>query len=331
MCKYSRRSFMAHSATAGLAAWQADQLFAADSAPAAAPAAKGVDMTIAKWSGPAVKDATDAEIPKIATKLVEQAIEGLGGMKRFVKKGDVVWVKPNIAWDSTPELAGNTNPQIVAALVKMCFDAGAKTVKVGDNSVQAAAKTYESSGIAAAAKPLGAEVVFLDKNRYQNKDIQGERIKSLMLYPDILDCDLVINVPIAKHHVLSNATLAMKNYMGVMDNRQPFHQDFATCLTDLTRFMQKLLHKDRQCLTVLDAVRTLVRNGPTGGKPEYVVLKNTVAAGVDIVALDALGVELLGKDPAEMKKANAILKFAQEAGLGKINYRSLALKEIAVA
>ena len=134
----------------------------------------------------------------------------------------------------------------------------------------------------------------------------------------------MINVPIVKHHVLSNATLGMKNYMGVMDNRAPFHQDFAACLSDLTRFM-----KPRLC--VLDAVRILKDHGPTGGNPADVVVKTTVAAGTDIVALDALGVELLGKEPGEVKKARAILKYAQQAGLGKIDYRSLNLKEIAVS
>ena len=330
MCKYSRRSFMAHSAAAGLAAWQADRLLAADAPAAAAPSAKGVDMTIAKWSGPAVKGATDPEIPKIATKLVEQAIEGLGGMKRFVKKGDVVWVKPNIGWDRVPELAGNTNPEVVAALIKMCLDAGAKTVKIGDNPVHAAAKTYVSSGIEAVAKQLGAEVVYLDKNRYKDTELKGgERLKSLLLYPDILDCDFVINVPVAKHHRLSGATLVMKNYMGVMDNRQPLHQDFASCLTDLTRHMMQH-YKGRPPLNVLDAVRIVVTNGPSGGKPDDVAVRTTVAASTDPVALDALGIELLGKDPAEMKKATSIVKYAADSGLGKAKYRELALKELAV-
>jgi uncharacterized protein (DUF362 family) len=318
MSKYSRRSFLAHSAAAGAAAWQAGQLVAAEES------GKPADMTIARWTGPEVKDPTDPKLAEIATQLTEKAIEGLGGMQRFVKKGDVVWVKPNIGWDRTPEQAGNTNPQVVAVLVKACFDAGAKAVKVGDFSVHAAAKSYETSGIAAAVKPLGAEVVYLDKAKFKEMPINGDLLKSLPLYPEIIESDLVINVPIVKHHVLANATLCMKNYMGVMDNRQVIHQDFAACLTDLTRFM-----KPRLC--VLDAVRTLVANGPTGGKLEDVVVKTTVAAGTDIVALDALGVELLGKAPEETKKAQAIIKYAQEAGLGKADYRTLALKELSVA
>lgn len=320
MCKYSRRDFVVHSAAAGLLMLQADRMVAAETA----PAGKAVDMTIARWKGAEKAAVTDEGISKVAAQLAKEAIEGLGGMKRFVKRGDVVWVKPNIGWDRKPEQAANTNPEVVAAIVKMCFDAGAKVVKIGDNTVNPAIRCYATSGIAAAVKPLGAEVVYLDKGRFKEVDIKGERIKSMLLYPDIIDCDLVINIPIVKHHVLANATIAMKNYMGVMDNRAPFHQDFATCLSDLTRFMKPQL-------TVLDAVRVLTAHGPTGGKLEDVAVRGTVAAGVDIVALDALGLELLGNPPATTKKAASILKYAQQVGLGKIDYRKLSLKEIAVA
>lgn len=325
MSKCSRRDFLVHSAAAGAVALQAGHLLAADAAAAEkTPTGKPVDMTIARWKGAKVEDTSDAGLADIATRLTNEAIQGLGGMKRFVKQGDVVWIKANIGWDRKPEQAGNTNPQVVAALAKMCFEAGAKTVKIGDNPVHAAAKSYPASGIPEATKSLGAEMVYLDKNRFKETAINGERVKSLLLYPDILECDLVINVPIVKHHVLTNATLCMKNYMGVMDNRQPFHQDFSACLSDLTRFM-----KPRLC--VLDAVRLLKDHGPVGGKLEDVVVKTTVAAGVDIVALDALGVELFEKEPSETRKATAIIKYAQEVGLGKSDYRSLNLKELAVS
>jgi uncharacterized protein (DUF362 family) len=310
---------LVHAAAAGAVAWQANQLLAGD-----APAGTPVDMTIVRWQGPQPKDPTDAQLADIAGKLTHRAIDGLGGMQRFVKRGDVVWIKANLAWDRTPDQAGNTNPQVVAALVKMCQDAGAKTVKIGDNPVHAAAKAYPASGIPAAVKPLDGQMVYLDKLRFKKTDIHGERLKTVLVYPDILDCDLVINVPIVKDHRMTDVTLCMKNYMGVIDNRQPLHQDLATCLADLTRFM-----KPRLC--VLDAVRLLKDHGPTGGKLEDVVVKTTVAAGVDIVALDAFGLELMGREPSETKKATAIIKYAQEVGLGKIDYRSLALKELAVS
>jgi uncharacterized protein (DUF362 family) len=319
MRSYTRRDFVAHSAAAGFLMWQAPRPAAAD----AAAVDKQADMTIARWKGVAPKSPTDANISTIASQLAKQAIEGLGGMRRFVKRGDVVWIKPNIGWDRKPHQAANTNPEVVAALVTMCFDAGAKVVKVGDNPCNPNARTYENSGIAAAVKPLGGEMVFLGRERFKQVDVKGERVKSLLLYPDIIDCDLVINVPIVKHHVLSNATMAMKNYMGVIDNRAPFHQDFAGCLTDLTRFMKPRL-------TVLDAVRVLTGHGPTGGRLEDVEVRGVVAAGVDVVALDSLGLELLGNPAASTKKAASILKYAEKAGLGQVDYRKLTTKEIAV-
>ena len=318
MCAHSRRDFLARSAAATALALGTNKWLAA--APQVAP--EKTDMAIAKWAGS--KELSADEIQQTALKLTEKAIEGLGGMKRFVKTGDVVWVKPNIGWDRTPELAGNTNPQVVAAVVKMCFDAGAKTVKVGDNPVHAAAKTYVSSGIAAAVKPLGAEVVFLGQEPLQ-ADRHWRRTGQEPL-------------AVSGHHRLrpgdqhprrqAPRALQRDNRHEELHGRDgqspPFHQDFAVCLSDLTRFM-----KPRLC--VLDAIRVLKDHGPVGGRPEDVVVKTTVAAGVNIVALDALGLELLGKDPGEVKKAKAILKYAEETGLGKVNYRSIALREIALS
>lgn len=313
MNEHSRRDFLVRSAAAGISALGATNLLAQQAA-----AGQPADMSIARWTGP--DEGTEAQIKQIAVKLTEQAIQSIGGLKRFVSRGDIVWVKPNIAWDSTPQLAGDTNPDVVATVVRLCLEAGAKTVKVGDNPCNLAAATYKNSGIAEAAQAAGAEVLFLDTSRFRQTAIRGERLKTLLLHPEILDSDLIINVPIVKHHHLPGATLAMKNYMGVMDNRKPFHQALPECLADLVRFM-------RPRLTVMDAVRILTNNGPRGGNPADVQLKTTVAAGVDIVALDALGAELLGKKPTEI---GTIVK-GQEVGLGTIDYRSLRLREIAVS
>lgn len=309
MSRCSRRDFMAHSAAAaGLLALQSQPLFA--------DAAKPADMTIARWTG---DKPGDAQVKDIAAKLTRQAVEGLGGLKRFMGKGDVVWIKPNIGWDRTPEQAANTNPDVVTTLIQMCFDAGAKKVKVGDNTCHKAVKTYETSGIAAAARAAGAEVLFLDENRFKEAKIGGERVKTLPIYPEVFDCDLVINVPVVKHHVLASLTMCMKNYMGVIENRKSFHQDLPTCICDLTRYA-----KPRIC--VLDAVRILTAHGPSGGKLEDVQLKTTVAAGVDIVALDAWGAEVMGKKASDI---GTIVK-AEQVGLGKADYRKLALRELSV-
>ncbi len=310
---FSRRDFLLRSAAAtGVAALGVDPL--ANICAAGEPAR----MTIAKWSGSGQPSA--AQIRNAAVRMTEQAINGLGGMKRFVSRGSVVWIKPNIGWDRSPELAANTNPDVVATLIRLALDAGAKTVKVGDNPCDLAAKTYVTSGIADAAKKAGAEVLFLDRSRFREMNIGGDRVKSIPVFPGIVECDLVINVPVVKHHRLALGTMCMKNYMGVIENRKLFHQDIANCLVDITRFMKPQI-------SVLDAVRILKDHGPKGGNAEDVELKMTLAAGVDPVALDAWGAEILGRKPEEIA---SVVK-GSEAGLGTIDYRSLAPKEIAVS
>jgi uncharacterized protein (DUF362 family) len=284
----------------------------------AADTDKTPDMTIARWGGKGQPEASQLEA--LATKLTEAAIQGLGGMERFFKRGDTVWIKPNIGWDRAPELAANTNPQVVEAIIKMCFAAGAKVVKVGDNPCDIAAKAYQNSGIATISRKAGAQVVFLDRSRFMETVINGKRLKSVPIYPEILACDIVINVPIVKHHSIAGATMCMKNYMGVIDKRNVFHQGMPECLADLTRFMNPKL-------CVLDAVRILKAHGPKGGNPADVEVKATVAAGVDIVALDSFGAELMGKTG----KDYATVVKGEEAGLGKMDYRSLALREISVS
>ena len=311
MRQHSRRDFIVGSAAGALAL--GSQGLLSHAMAAEEPTAK----TIAKWTGP--KELSKEELKQAAIKLTEKAIEGLGGLKRFVGQGSVVWVKPNIGWDRTPELAANTNPDVVATIVRLCFEAGAKKVRVGDNPCDMAAKAYPASGIPDAVKKEGAEVLFLDKSRFRDTAIQGERVKSIPIFPAILEADLVINVPIVKHHRMALATLCMKNYMGVMESRGTFHQAIAECLVDLTRFM-----KPQLC--ILDAVRILKNNGPKGGNLKDVELTMTLAAGTDIVALDAWGAEVMGKKPTAI---SSIVKGAA-AGLGKIDYKAIA-KEIAVS
>jgi uncharacterized protein (DUF362 family) len=312
MWKQSRRDFLVTSAAGALALPAGMAL--------GGSAGKLPEMAIARWTGGA--KLTTAQTDEAAEKMTERAIEALGGMKRFVKRGDVVWVKPNIGWDRKPETAANTNPQIVAALIRLALEAGAKTVKMGDNPVHPAGKTYDTSGIAAAAKAAGAEVVYLDRSRFRKANIRGEIVREIPVYPEIMDCDVVINAPLIKHHVLSTLTMCMKNYLGVVENRGVFHQNLPVCIADITRYMQTQTR-----LHLLDGVRVLTGHGPTGGNLSDVRVKMTLAAGIDPVALDAWGAELTGRQPSQIGS----VVHGQKVGLGKLDYRSLALREIAVS
>ncbi|HPP53667.1 MAG TPA: DUF362 domain-containing protein [Thermoguttaceae bacterium] len=307
----NRREFLAYSAsgvgTLGVASTGLGSLLEAQA-----------QMAIVRWTGAA--PASPREEQKVASQLTEKVLEALGGMRRFVKQGDVVWIKPNMAWDRTREQAANTHPDVVATLVRLCLDAGAKRVKVGDNPCDLAQKTYAVSGIAEAAKKAGAEVVYLDRERFREVNIKGERLKTIPIYPEIMEADVVINVPIAKHHRLATATLCMKNYMGVVEKRQLFHQDIPTSLADITRFM-----KPPVC--ILDCTRILLDHGPKGGRLEDVETKWTIAAGTDIVALDAFGAEMLRRKPEEIGS----VKKGAEFGLGVMDYRKLNPKEITLS
>jgi len=276
-----------------------------------------LDMVVCKWKGDPIPEEPTREI---ADKLTKKAIEAMGGLERFVKKGDVVWIKPNIGWDRTPEQAADTNPDLLRTLIELCFNAGAKTVKVGDNPCHDAKKTYITSGIGAVVKEAGAELVYLDRSRFKETAINGERLKKIPLYPEMIESDIIINVPIAKHHGEATVTLGMKNYMGVVENRRMFHQDLPTCIKDITAYMKPKI-------TILDAIRVLTANGPTGGDLKDVKRLNIVAASVDIVALDTFGCEILNYDPNRI----GTVKKGFEAGLGQMDYKNkLKYQEILV-
>ena len=213
--------------------------------------------------------------------LARLAVEELGGMRRFIARGDVVLVKPNIGWDRTPEQAANTNPDVVAEVVRQCSNAGAKRIIVTDVSCNDPRRCFQRSGIAEAARNAGAEVVLPDPAMFKDVDLQGEILRAWPVLDLFLNVDKVINVPIAKHHSLTGTTLGMKNWYGMLGGpRHQLHQKIHESLVDLADFV-------RPTLTILDCYRILARNGPTGGNLQDVILKKTLVAGTDPVALDA--------------------------------------------
>lgn len=254
-----------------------------------------------------------------AEKIVRAALDALGGMKNFVSRGDVVVVKPNIGWDRTPEQAACTNPDVVAALVKMAFEAGAKKVKVFDRTCNDPRRCYVQSGIEAAAKAAGAEVSHIDDRKFREVPIPGGiAIQSWPLYTEILEADKLINVPIAKHHGLSKLTLSMKNWMGVMGGgRNKIHQKIDESLVDLALVI-------KPALTVLDAVRILTAHGPTGGNLADVKRLDTVVAGVDQVAIDAYGTSFFGLKGTDL---GYVVKAAQR-GIGRMDLEKLSIKRM---
>ncbi|MBN2328469.1 MAG: DUF362 domain-containing protein [Candidatus Omnitrophica bacterium] len=311
MRESKRREFLTTCAAAGLGCAMSGY------APFSAAAADDPVMSIARYkSSPEEKEAIAEE----AEKLTRAAIDALGGMSKFVSKGDVVFIKPNIGWDRTPELAANTNPDVIAALIKMCDEAGAREVKVSDHTCNSERRTFARSGIQKAAEEAGANVFFLNPRRYQKMAINGKLIKEWDVYPEIIEADKLINVPIVKHHMISQVTLGLKNLMGVIGGaRDQFHQRIDQALPDLAAFV-------KPDLIVIDAIRVLLRNGPVGGNPKDVARKDVIAAGTDQVAMDAFGATLLDRKPEDISH----IKEAADRGMGQIDYQSLSPKEITV-
>jgi uncharacterized protein (DUF362 family) len=253
-------------------------------------------------------------------KLVRASVEALGGIKRFISRGDVVVVKPNIGWDRIPEQAGNTNPEVVAAVVKLCYEAGAKKVKVFDRPVNDPRRCYIQSGIEPAAKAVDADVFHMDDRKFKEMAINGLVLKTWPLYSEIFDADKVINVPIAKHHGLAKLTMSMKNWMGMMGgSRRVIHQNLDESLVDLAM-------KAKPCLTILDAVRILTGNGPQGGDLKDVKKIDTIIAGVDQVAIDSYGATLFGMQGKDL----GYVRIAAEHKFGVMDLGKLNIKKITV-
>lgn len=252
--------------------------------------------------------------------ITREAIKALGGMSRFISRGDKVLIKPNIGWDRTPEMAACTNPEVVAALVAMSLEAGAKEVVVMDHTINQPKRCYARSGIQDAAKAAGARVLFTDEQRLKKMSLKGEWLKEWEVFQDFVEADKLINVPIAKVHSLSRVTLGLKNWLGAVGgNRNQLHQKIDQAVVDLGAFF-------KPTLTVLDAYRVLFRNGPQGGRVSDTRLQKTVVAGVDPVAVDAYGATFFEIKPQEL----AFLKLAQSRGLGKFELEKVRIEKRAV-
>jgi uncharacterized protein (DUF362 family) len=242
--------------------------------------------------------------------ITRNAIAGLGGIRKFVKKGDTVVIKPNIGWDRKPEYAATTHPAVVKAIVEDCLEAGAKKVKVFDNTCNDARRSYENSGFQEALKGLkNAELKYVESERFKNTKINGVFLKEWELYDEALLADVFINVPIAKHHSLTRLTLGLKNIMGIMGgNRGYLHRNIDEALSDTNIFI-------KSHLTVIDATRILLNHGPQGGSLKDVKVLNKVIASADIVAADAYATTLFGLNPQDI----SVTVSAHKRGLGEMN------------
>lgn len=274
--------------------------------PAASPGGDQTYLAVARGADPA--------------EITRQAIAALGGIERFVKSGHDVIIKPNICVDYHPaEYAATTNPTVVAALVSLCLGAGAKRVRVMDMPFGGTPKAaYAVTGIADAVAAAGGEMEIMSKVKYANTAIpEGRDIKEWAIYQDALKADVLINVPIAKHHSLARLTLGSKNLLGLVGNPNGIHRNLGQRIADLASVI-------RPTLTVVDAVRILVDHGPTGGSLNDVKETNTVIASHDLIAADAYGATLFGLTGSDIP----FIQAGADMGLGTLDLQSVKVEEM---
>ncbi len=254
--------------------------------------------------------------------MYRRAIQEMGGMQRFVRRGQRVVVKPNIGWDVPPERAANTNPDLVGAIVKDCLAAGASRVMVFDNTCDNWQLSYRNSGIEAAVRQAGGQMVPGNLERfYREVEIPGaRRLRRAKVHELILDNDMVINVPVLKHHGSTGVTIAMKNLMGVVWDRRFWHSnDLHQCIADFCLF-----HKPQ--LNIVDAYLVMTRNGPRGTSTADLALMKSLLISTDIVAVDAASTLIFGSQPRNIGH----IRIGSEMGIGKMNLDALNIKRVAL-
>ena len=246
--------------------------------------------------------------------LMARGLQAMGGIGRFVRQGQTVVIKPNFSVPRTPEQAATTNPDMVAALVKHCLGAGAKTVKVIDNPFTNAQMCLENTGIRRAVEAAGGKLYATNKlsgEFYSAVNAGGSILQSLQFSKDVLEADVFINFPILKHHNGAGLTMGLKNMMGLVWDRGFFHR------TDLHRTIAELSAFKKPHLIILDAVRGITTHGPMG--PGTIREYKQLIFSTDPVALDAYGAELFGLKPADI----AHIAIAAELGIGSLDWKRL--------
>ena len=259
--------------------------------------------------------------------MFRKAIAEMGGMGKFIKKGDKVVVKPNIGWDKSPELAANTNPKLVSAVIKECFKAGAIEVTVFDHTCDDWRKCYANSGIEAAAKEAGAKVVPAHQESYYKQVSlpNGKSLKTTKIHEAIVDCDKWINMPVLKNHGGAQMTISMKNYMGIVWDRGFFHaNDLQQCIADVCTYDK------RPVLNIVDAYRLMKTSGPRGKSAADVVLTKGLFMSQDIVAVDTAAVNFFSQvRDMPLDKVSHISK-AQDHKLGNMDLSKLKVRRVKI-
>lgn len=314
---YSRRDFLVRSAKAGATITAAGFLsyWLYEDTPPAALEKKDQLVTLPDFSisraGPKMAIVTGQD----RRKNLQQALKILGGIEAFIRPGDKVLLKVNAAFASPPTLSATTHPELVRELARLCFKAGASSVIVTDNPINDPASCFALTGIADAAQAAGATLAFPRQNAFRPTTLPaGSLIKDWpLLFSPFDGVNKLIGAAPVKDHHRSGASMAMKNWYGLLGGRRNlFHQDIHNIIKELAMLVSPTL-------VVLDGTFAMITNGPTGGSFEDLKQTDTMIVSTDQVAADAFGASLLNKALSDLP----FIGKAEAAGLGTSNYASL--------
>ncbi len=254
--------------------------------------------------------------------MLDKALEALGGMQKFVKKGQSVVIKPNIGWDVPPEKGANTNPLLIKRLIEHCFNAGAREIYVFDNTCDNWTACYKNSGIEKAAKESGAKIApGHSESYYQEINVAGgKNLKNAKVHELILQSDVFINVPVLKSHSSAKVTISMKNLMGIVWDRRFWHRnDLNQCIADFATYR-------KPDLNIVDAYNVMTRNGPRGVSAADVINMKYLIVSPDMVAADAAAAKLFGMEPQQVN----YIQLAHDMGVGQMDLTKLNIGRIKI-
>jgi len=252
--------------------------------------------------------------------LTKKTFDAAGGIARFISRGDIVVIKPNVSWARRPELAATTNPHVLEAVIELCYDCGAKKVRIVDHTIHDARRCFAITGVGSVAKKTDADLVMPRSSLMRKMKIHGHRLDIWPVFIPLVEADKVINLPIAKDHGTSTLTLGIKNWIGgVGGRRYALHQDIHQTIVDLAQFF-------KPTVTLIDATRIMVTNGPSGGSLSDVAEKNTLILSDDQVAADAAAAKLFGVNPANL----GFIELGEKWGLGTSDLLKLNRKKVVI-
>ena len=251
---------------------------------------------------------------------IRACIGALGGMGRFIKRGDVVMIKPNVAFDRPPALAATTHPEALRAVARLVLAAGAAKVFIADNPINSPAGCFLKSGLRQVANELNLDLLYPETSSFAPLQLAGEVLKHWTFFHEpFKKATKVIGLAPCKDHNLCHASMTMKNWYGLLGGRRnQFHQHIHSIVSDFALMM-------KPTLVILDGMNVLMRNGPTGGRLSDVKPMGTIVAGTDMVAVDSYGyTHLLERDLAEL----TYIHKAHDRGLGNKNWKDALYKEV---